>query len=168
VPVPPPPQVTIWGRVTLSRWRHGFEPRWECPGQRPYSGATRTGGPALAPRRTTLVTGHCVPGRPADGAARSLLLDVQAPVDVQAPAVVSHPVCLKRNPRSCVAGLGDRAPRIGVSVPFLRSVTRSGVAVPRFRFHREHHGALSSEPPGSAPRFLQSFRIAARVSGQLA
>jgi hypothetical protein len=26
---PPPPQVTELARVNLSRWRHGFEPRWD-------------------------------------------------------------------------------------------------------------------------------------------
>jgi hypothetical protein len=140
------PQVTGSARLNLSRWRHGFEPRWDYPGQRPYSGATRTCGPALAPRRTALVTGHCVPGRPADGAARSRLLDVQAP------AVESHPVCLKRNPRSCVAGLGDRAPRIGVRFRFSdpSRVPESRSTVP---FHRVHHGAFSSEPPESALGF---------------
>ena len=28
-PFPPPPQVTDSARLTLSRWRHGFEPRWD-------------------------------------------------------------------------------------------------------------------------------------------
>jgi hypothetical protein len=28
-PFPPPPQVTDSARLNLSRWRHGFEPRWD-------------------------------------------------------------------------------------------------------------------------------------------
>jgi hypothetical protein len=28
-PFPPPPQITDSARLNLSRWRHGFEPRWD-------------------------------------------------------------------------------------------------------------------------------------------
>jgi hypothetical protein len=37
---------------TLSRWRRGFEPRWDYAGQRLCPGIPRASGPALAPRRT--------------------------------------------------------------------------------------------------------------------
>jgi hypothetical protein len=33
-PFPPPPQVTESARLNLSRWRHGFEPRWDYQGKR--------------------------------------------------------------------------------------------------------------------------------------
>jgi hypothetical protein len=33
-PNPPPPQVTEPPRLNLSRWRHGFEPRWDYQGKR--------------------------------------------------------------------------------------------------------------------------------------
>jgi hypothetical protein len=40
-PIPPAPQVTEPPRLNLSRWRHGFEPRWDyqrkAPGQPPSS-----------------------------------------------------------------------------------------------------------------------------------
>jgi hypothetical protein len=32
----PSPQVTESARLNLSRWRHGFEPRWDYAGQRWY------------------------------------------------------------------------------------------------------------------------------------
>jgi hypothetical protein len=51
-PFPPPPQVTESARFTLSRWRHGFEPRWDYAGQRPNPGFAVASGPALAPRCT--------------------------------------------------------------------------------------------------------------------
>jgi hypothetical protein len=49
--IPLPQQVTESGPGTLSRWRHGFEPRWDYAGQRPYPRVTRASGPALAPQR---------------------------------------------------------------------------------------------------------------------
>jgi hypothetical protein len=42
--------VTDSARTTLSRWRHGFEPRWDYASQRPYPGIVSRSGPALAPR----------------------------------------------------------------------------------------------------------------------
>jgi hypothetical protein len=45
------PQVVESVSRTLSRWRHGFEPRWDYAGQRPCSGVPMTSGPALAPPR---------------------------------------------------------------------------------------------------------------------
>jgi hypothetical protein len=47
----PSPQVARSAPRTLSRWKHGFEPRWDYPGQGACPGFARASGPALAPRR---------------------------------------------------------------------------------------------------------------------
>jgi hypothetical protein len=39
-------------RFTLSRWRHGFEPRWDYAGQGPYPGVARASGPEYQPGRS--------------------------------------------------------------------------------------------------------------------
>jgi hypothetical protein len=55
---------------TLSRWRHGFEPRWDYAGQTPCPVVARLRGPALAPRRTRNRQGteccRCTPTEPVD------------------------------------------------------------------------------------------------------
>jgi hypothetical protein len=45
-PFRPPPQVTNSVRGTLSRWRHGFEPRWDYERRTLLGGVSQTGGPA--------------------------------------------------------------------------------------------------------------------------
>jgi hypothetical protein len=39
-PFPPPPQVTCSTPTTLSRWRHGFEPRWDYKHKAPGQGTS--------------------------------------------------------------------------------------------------------------------------------
>jgi hypothetical protein len=51
------PLVTELARVTLSKWRQGFEPRWDYAGQRPYPEVVSASSPALAPRRARVSHG---------------------------------------------------------------------------------------------------------------
>jgi hypothetical protein len=44
-PFPCPPQVTDSTRTTLSRWRHGFEPRWDYQDKRRSGALSGCGGP---------------------------------------------------------------------------------------------------------------------------
>jgi hypothetical protein len=75
-PFPPPPQVTDSARLNLSRWRHGFEPRWDyerkVPGQRTNPEAigllnrdSNAGYPENIPSR--IVRGECAKERPHRG-----------------------------------------------------------------------------------------------------
>jgi hypothetical protein len=53
IPFPPPALVTDSTRTTLSRWRHGFEPRWDYAGQGSGPSVKCVHGPALASWRTS-------------------------------------------------------------------------------------------------------------------
>jgi hypothetical protein len=47
------PQVVESAPRTLSRWRHGFEPRWDYAGQRPYPGFHISEWPRIGPAAYT-------------------------------------------------------------------------------------------------------------------
>jgi hypothetical protein len=60
-PSPPPPQVTESARLNLSRWRHGFEPRWDYKRNRRSERRHRSNesddcAEVGRPRRTRVVT----------------------------------------------------------------------------------------------------------------
>ncbi len=61
----PPPQVTDSARSTLSRWRHGFEPRWDYE-QEPSPRTGQHWHPAMVARLTA--NGRPPPRRPRDKA----------------------------------------------------------------------------------------------------